>query len=235
MNEVKTCWAPSERDNTRAVVVPTRVSAITLAAGKAERLGFNKLSLRLAGRSIVNHVVNTALASQVTEVVVVLGHYVDELSAEIPRDGRVKVVHNPHHEEGPHSSLKAGLIALNGDAEAAVVLLGDQPFVDVQAIDALIGEWLARRPSVVMPLYKGKRGHPVLFSRTLFRELLEVSEEQGRREVIRRHYEEVATVTVDGEPPLDVDTWTDYLRLAGKAERHSVSSGTSNDGEASDG
>lgn len=205
----------------KADIAPTRlarrgVCAIILAAGRAERLGSSKLSLQLAGRSILRHVIDSALASNLSEIVVVLGHYARELVSEIPDDRRVRSVHNARYDEGQHSSVKAGLAVLDGEAEAAVVLLGDQPFVTPEAINAIIDEFQMRRTPLVLPIYQGRRGHPVLFSSALFPELLEASEEQGRREVVRRHMGRAATVALAQEPPMDVDTWQDYLQLANR-------------------
>lgn len=191
------------------------VSAIVLAAGKAERMGFSKLGLPLAGQSILSRVVNTALASCVSEVVVVLGHFAEDLSTEIPPSPRVKVVHNPCYGQGQHSSLRVGLAAVDFRAAAAVVLLGDQPMVRTEAIDALAGDFQKNRALFVIPTYNGQRGHPVLFSRALFPELLAAGENEGRREVMRRHRAECRTVATGGEPPTDVDTWQDYVSLAG--------------------
>lgn len=195
-----------------------RVSAIVLAAGKAERMGFSKLGLELAGQSILSRVVSIAMASDVSEVVVVLGHFAEYLAAEIPESQRVRAVYNQQYEQGQHSSLRAGLSAVDAQAAAVVVLLGDQPMVTAEAIDAVVGEFARKRAPVVVPIWNGRRGHPVLFSRALFPELLTAGEDQGRREVMRRHQAECAAVNMVGDPPRDVDTWEDYLSLAGQAQ-----------------
>jgi len=208
------------------------VSAIVLAAGEGRRMGALKtpqqakgglagdpalkLALRLGGKSILRRVVEAALASPVDEVVVVLGHGVAELEQELPHDPRVRAVYNPDYASGQSSSLKAGINALASQAQAAIFLLGDQPSISLQAIAALVSAFRSRHSAVVRPLYRGTPGHPVLFSRALFPELLEVTGDQGGRELLARHQAEVATVELNLEPPVDIDTREDYSRLERK-------------------
>jgi molybdenum cofactor cytidylyltransferase len=175
-----------------------------------------KLALRLGGKSILRRVVEAALASPVDEVVVVLGHGAAELEQELPRDPRVRAVYNPDYASGQSSSLKAGINAIASQAQAAVFLLGDQPLISLQAIEALVSAFRSRHSTVVRPLYRGTPGHPVLFSRALFPELLQVTGDQGGRELLARHQAEVATVELNLESPVDIDTREDYSRLERK-------------------
>jgi molybdenum cofactor cytidylyltransferase len=209
-----------------------RVSAIVLAAGEGRRMGSLKapqqakgrlagdpalkLALRLGGKSLLRHVVEAALAAPVDEVVVVLGHGVAELEQELPRDPRVRTVYNPDYATGQSSSVKAGINAIASQAQAAVFLLGDQPLISSQAIEALVGAFRSRHSAVVRPRYRGTPGHPVLFSRALFAELLQVTGDQGGRELLARHQAEVAMVDLNLESPVDIDTKEDYSQLVRK-------------------
>jgi molybdenum cofactor cytidylyltransferase len=190
------------------------VSAVILAAGRAQRMGFSKLNLQLSGKSLLRHVVDVALASVVSEVVVVLGDHAEELAPEIPEDRRLRVVHNPRFAEGQTTSLQAGLASVHPDSEAVVVFLGDQPLVSPEAVNALVAEFSLAGSPIVMPLYQGRKGHPILFARSLFSELLALSPDQPRRDVVTRHLGEAATVSLDELiAPQDVDTWDDYLKM----------------------
>jgi molybdenum cofactor cytidylyltransferase len=164
----------------------------------------------------LRHVVEAALASPVDEVVVVLGHGAAELEQELPRDPRVRSVLNPDYATGQSSSLKAGINALAFQAQAAVFLLGDQPLISSQAIEALVSTFRSRHSAVVRPRYRGTPGHPVLFARALFPELLQITGDQGGRELIARHQSDVATVELNLEPPVDIDTRDDYFQLVRK-------------------
>ncbi len=198
-----------------------RVSAVVLAAGEGRRMGSEaaagdpalKLALRLGGKSILRRVVDTALATPVGEVVVVLGHGAAELERELPRDSRVRTVYNPDYATGQSSSLRAGINAIAPQAQAAVFLLGDQPLISSQAIEALVGEFRRSKSAVVRPRYRGTPGNPVLFSRALFPELLQVTGDQGGRELLTRHQVDVVMVDLNLEPPVDIDTREDYSQL----------------------
>ena len=203
------------------------VSAIVLAAGEGRRMGAApqrakgrlagdpvlKLALRLGGKSILRRVVDTALAAPVGEVVVVLGHGAAELEQELPRDPRVRTAYNPDYSTGQSSSLREGINAIASQAQAAIFLLGDQPLISSQAIEALVGEFRGSKSAVVRPRYRGTPGNPVLFSRALFPELLQVTGDQGGRELLARHQGDVAMVDLDLESPVDIDTRDDYSLL----------------------
>jgi molybdenum cofactor cytidylyltransferase len=97
--------------------------------------------------------------------------------------------------------------------DAAVFLLGDQPLVGTEAIESLVGAFRVHRPPLVQPLYRGGPGNPVLFSRTLFPELLQVTGDRGGRDVLARYREDAAKVDLDLEAPEDVDTMEEYRKL----------------------
>jgi molybdenum cofactor cytidylyltransferase len=164
----------------------------------------------------LRHVVEAALAAPVDEVVVVLGHGAAELEQELPRDPRVRTIFNPEYATGQSSSVKAGINALASQAQAAVFLLGDQPLISSRAIEALVSAFRSGHSAVVRPRYRGTPGHPVLFSRALFPELLQVTGDQGGRELLARHQAEVAMVDLNLESPVDIDTKEDYSQLVRK-------------------
>ena len=209
---------------------PEWVSAIVLAAGEGRRMGSApqrakgglagdpalKLALRLGGKSLLRRVVEAALAAPVGEIVVVLGHGAAELEQELPRDPRVRTVYNPDYATGQSSSLRAGINAIASQSQAAVFLLGDQPLISSQAIEALVGEFRRSKSAIVRPRYRGTPGNPVLFSRALFPELLQVTGDQGGRELLARHQVDVAMVDLNLESPVDIDTKNDYSLLIRK-------------------
>jgi molybdenum cofactor cytidylyltransferase len=192
------------------------VSAIVLAAGQGRRMGALKLALPLGPKSVLRHVVDAALASPVGEVVVVLGHGAAELGAELPKHSRLRSVYNPDFVQGQSSSLKAGINALNPKAEGVVFLLGDQPLVTPETIDALVATFQNYPAAIVQPLYRGIPGNPVLFARALFPELLQVTGDRGGRELLDTHRTELAAVDLDSEAPDDIDTGEDYGKIADK-------------------
>jgi len=210
-----------------AISEGSNVSAIVLAAGLGRRMGRLKLGLPLGGKSLLRHVVEAALASSVSEVVVVLGHGAADLALELPPDARLRAVYNPDFTEGQSSSVRCGVTALDPSAEAAIFLLADQPLIAPETINAVAGAFRTSRASIVQPLYRGVAGHPVLFSRALFGELLQVSGDQGGRAVLARHRAECFSVELPLEFPQDIDTIEDYEKVAA-ALPHNGSSAAKN-------
>jgi molybdenum cofactor cytidylyltransferase len=210
---------------------PVSVAAIVLAAGQGTRMGALKLGMRLGGKSLLRRVVDSALAAPVVEVVVVLGHGSDQLRQELPADERVRAVYNPDFALGQSASLKAGINALAARTQAAVILLGDQPLISPEAIKALITAFGIQPAPLARTLYRlpSRQGqsadlpetgalaaHPVLFSRQLFPDLLQVTGDQGGRELLVRNQQELLAVNLDLEPPVDIDTMEDYFEATQK-------------------
>lgn len=189
----------------------SKVAGIVLAAGMSRRLGRPKQLLRLGERPIVQHVVETALASSLDEVIVVLGAHAADVRTAL--DGiPVRFVINERYEAGQGTSLAAG-VAAAGDADAVVVLLGDQPGVKASTIDAVVAARREQDASIVMAAYDDGRGHPVLFGREHFASLLDLSGDSGGREIIRQRPDRVVTVPVDGATPADIDTEDDWRAM----------------------
>ncbi len=158
------------------------------------------------------HVLKHAAASMLDEVILVLGHQAERISAAVGEWGQ-RVVVNREYATGQSTSLRAGLVAINPDAAAVVFLLGDQPQVLPRTIDALIDAFRTCAASIVLPTYDGVDGHPILIARPLFAELQSVSGDRGARDVIRSHSDAVLQVPVSGTLPRDVDTEEDYAAL----------------------
>ncbi len=184
------------------------VAAIILAAGRSTRMGGpNKLLAELGGRPLVRIVTEQALASKAKGVIVVTGHQA-ELVEKALHGLNVKFVRNPDFAEGLASSVKAGIAAVPGDADGAVVCLGDMPMISAQLIDHLIEAFAPDRGNLIaVPVSDGRRGNPVLWSRRFFNELMTLDGDIGARHLIAKHSEAVAEVPVeDFGAFLDIDT-----------------------------
>ncbi len=195
------------------------ITALILAAGQSSRMGQHKLLLPLLGKPLVLHAVDTALASEVDEVLVVVGYHAEAVRATIA-DRPVRVIENPAYAQGQSTSLRAGIAALAPATEAVIILLADQPLVTQAILQALIHTWQHTGKPIVVPFYNGQRGNPVLFARTLFTELLGVTGDQGGREVLQRHPQEIAPVQIaDALAAQDLDTWQEYQALTARLQQ----------------
>jgi len=187
-----------------------RVGAIVLAAGGSRRFGSPKQLLRWKGKTLLEHVADGALDSSVDQVVVVLGHERETISALLT-DRRVETVVNKDWEQGQASSVRVGLQALRESCDACLFVLADQPHVTSDLIDSIVSRYRRTLAPIVVPVYRGQRGNPVLFARSLFPELLEMQGDQGGRQVLERHENEAETVEVrDPRVFLDIDTMDEY-------------------------
>jgi molybdenum cofactor cytidylyltransferase len=183
-----------------------RVAALVLAAGSSRRMaGENKLLAPVGGVPMLRRAANAALASRCAGVVVVTG-----FAADAVRDALagldLEFVHNPAHESGMASSLRAGLAALAAETDAAVVVLGDMPGIDAGHIDRLIAAFDPQQPKIVVPIKDGRRGNPILWPRAYFAEMQQVQGDVGARDLLQRHAAQVAAVACDDEIFADVDT-----------------------------
>lgn len=190
-----------------------RVSGVILAAGSSTRLGRPKQLLKLDGEPVARIVVRNAIESQLDEVILVTGARSREVAAAVGELGQ-RNVHNPDYERGQSTSVRAGLAAVSPDADAVLFLLGDQPEIGSDVIDAVIAAFRRTGAPIVQPVYGSTPGNPVLFARALFPELVEVTGDMGARSIVKRRSDDVCRIQVSaGPPPGDIDTEADYQAL----------------------
>ena len=188
------------------------IAAIVLAAGASARMGKPKLLLTYHGVPLLRRAVDAATRGGCRDVVVVLGadreHYLPILKGT-----PVRTVQNPDFAQGMSSSIRVGVEAVPDDAEAAVIMLADQPFVDDGVIRRVIETYRTSGMKIVACTYEGTRGVPVLFDRALFLELLVLEGDQGARQVMATYPKHVATVEIPPDRARDIDTPDDAVRF----------------------
>ena len=189
------------------------VSAVVLAAGASTRMGSAKQLLHLGGKTLLETVLDNLWQSQVSEIIMVLGSSADEIRLQVKLEN-VRVVINQSHEQGMGTSVSAGIAAVGSQSEGALLVLADQPFVRPATFDLLIDQYRAKKPRIVIPLFQGFRGNPVLIDRALFPELLNLAGDVGCRAIFGNHTDEMLKVPVDDVGVLlDVDTKADLERF----------------------
>jgi molybdenum cofactor cytidylyltransferase len=188
------------------------LEGIVLAAGESRRMGYPKPLLEIGGRTFIEQIVETMLAV-VPRLVIVIGAHREHVRAAIPRDERIAIVENPSYSRGQLSSLKVGLGIVQPDSAGALVHLGDHPMVRVETFQAIVDSYDRTGKPIVIARHDGRRGHPVIFDRALFGELLSAPEEEGARHVVNADPSRVAYVDLD-DPGinLDLDTPADLAR-----------------------
>lgn len=177
--------------------------------------GQNKLLAEIGGTPIVRRSVEAALASRAARVIVVTGH--DAASVRNALRGLdVVIVHNPDYAEGLSTSLRKGIASVPAEMEAALIVLGDMPFVTPQLIDALSAAQEANPEAfIVVPTCDGKRGKPVLWHRSLFAELQGIEGDKGARDLFSRYERRLVEISVTDDAVLiDIDTSEELKRYA---------------------
>jgi molybdenum cofactor cytidylyltransferase len=185
-----------------------RTGAVVLAAGKSSRMGANKLLFDVAGRTVLDRLLDV-LVQSVGEVVVVTGNNPEPIRA-IAEAHVVRVAHNADHEKGMTTSFQTGVRALK-NVDGVFLVLGDQLGLQPE-LPRLMAAALEDIPGalIVSPTHGGKKGHPVLFSCSLRDEILAV--EVTLKEVVDRHAGEHVYVEGGGWCILDFDTPADFER-----------------------
>ena len=191
------------------------VSAILLAAGESRRMGaINKLTLMVEGEPLLHRTVRMLQAARLTELVVVLGHQLEEAQVLLQGLG-VRSVYNADYREGQMSSVHCGLAALTRPCEGVMICLCDQPLLTTQDIDDL-SDAFARRSggSILVPTYQGRRGNPIVLAYAHRDEILGGERNLGCKRLIERNPELVATIEMDNDHVVfDLDTPEDYENL----------------------
>jgi len=205
------------------------IAAIILAAGESRRMGFPKALLPYgppAGSDgphppLLGHLLDVMKRSRAEPIVVVLGLESERIrNAIAPASwGRARPVVNERYREGMLTSFVAGLDAVEkSSAEGTLVLPVDHPDVGPAIVDLLIGRFEETSRPIVLPVHRGRRGHPVLFSRAVFDEIRRAPESVGARQVVWDHQEDLLEVEVP-DPGIgrDVDTPGDYRSFRGRS------------------
>jgi molybdenum cofactor cytidylyltransferase len=180
-----------------------RFGGLVLAAGAARRFGYPKQLAPFRDRPLLEHAVVAATSAQaLSRVVVTLGSHAEEILAAVDFH-RAEPVVVADWEEGQSASLRAGVRALAADADAVVVLLGDQPLVSFRVVEHMVHAW---RPDLdaARATYRGEPGHPVVLGRSLFDAVDAISGDAGARSLFGSAT--VLDVECGSAAVLDVDT-----------------------------
>lgn len=200
----------------------SRVAAVILAAGASSRMGTPKQLVPIAPgaeETLLARVIENVSGSRAGEIVVVLGHAAEEIRRRVALSG-VRVVVNENYREGMGTSLGVGLAALSAQAEAALIVLADQPFLRPATLDRLIAEYETQKPQIAIPFYRGFRGNPVLLDRSVFPEVMQLRGDIGCRAIFGSHLENILKVPVDDLGILaDIDEAADLEKFRHLAER----------------
>lgn len=188
-----------------------RISGVLLAAGKSERMGKNKLLLPFGNHTVIEESLLQLIESGLDEVMVVTGFQrekVEKLIEEKFRD-TINVVYNENYNSGRAESIKCALGNIDKKSDAVLFMVADKPSVKSNLIRKAAGEFKRETPLILYVQTPAGRGHPVIFSKSLFGELMELYGEPTGDAIFDKYRDE-AVIIEDRNPQIDIDTLEDY-------------------------
>jgi molybdenum cofactor cytidylyltransferase len=192
--------------------MPAKIHGLVLAAGLSRRMGTFKQLLPFGGRTVVESVVGAVQDGGVDALTVVLGHRADEVR-EVLAPLNVATVVNEAYREGMFTSVLCGLRQV-ASADAVLLALVDQPQISASIVKAVIDSFRGGKAGIVIPVFGGKRGHPIVLDLPRYRVEIEgLTGEEGLKPVVRGHIEDTLELLIEDERILrDLDTPEDYER-----------------------
>jgi molybdenum cofactor cytidylyltransferase len=188
------------------------ISAIVLAAGESKRMGRPKMLLPWGKSTVLQTVITTLQAARVEDILVVTGGAHNQVEALV--GPAVQTVFNENYAQGEMlSSIQAGLRVKMRGAQAVLIALGDQPQLRAETVEKILDEYQKDNPSLIVPSYKMRRGHPWLIAQELWNEILEMQAPESARVFLNRHAKDIHYIPLDTPTVLqDLDTPEDYSR-----------------------
>lgn len=174
------------------------LASVILSGGSSSRMGSPKALLPYQGRPFLDHLLEVTQHPKIGVRRVVLGAHAESITKAIALNPR-EIVVNEKWEQGQLSSLLAGLRSLPTGTDGMMLCLIDHPLISATLVDRLIEQFYATRAPVVLPLFEGRRGHPVIFSAAVYGELERAPVEVGARSVVWAHEKEICEFQTDEE------------------------------------
>lgn len=195
---------------------PKLITPIVLAAGDSTRMGLPKALLPIGAEFFLARILNTLDNLGLTGTIVVLGNHAAQIRPRIS-ERRVQIAVNANPADGQLSSIKLALSRLNPSSIGCLVWPVDQPGISENLVRALIQLFMDSRAPLVLPRCGERRGHPAVFGRALFQEIMDTPLHEGLKALVLRHQGDMALLSTDEHAIIeDIDTPEDYFRSTGE-------------------
>ncbi len=174
------------------------LAAVILSGGASSRMGSPKALLPYQGRPFLEHLLEIISRPEIGARRVVLGADAESIAKAVPLKANEMII-NAQWEKGQLSSIQAAVRKLPAGTDGMLVFLIDHPLISSALVGELIAQFYKSKKPIVLPVYEGRRGHPVIFSASLYPELLRAPLETGARAVVWAHADEVEEVPTNEE------------------------------------
>jgi molybdenum cofactor cytidylyltransferase len=174
------------------------LAAVILSGGASRRMGSPKALLSYQGRPFLEHLLEIAHHPKIATRRVVLGPHAEPIAKEVHLHAD-EIVINDEWEKGQLTSIHAALRSLPTDVDGMLLLLIDHPLISATLVGELIDAFYRSGKPIVLPIYDGRRGHPIIFASALFPELLQAPLDVGARNVVWQHESDIQTVQTNEE------------------------------------
>jgi len=189
-----------------------KICAVILAAGESKRMGYPKMLLPFNGSTMLECVIANISQSRIDKIIIVLGAEKESL-IQLAKKLTIEYYYNENFKEGMLSSVQCGFRNLPEDCSACIVFQGDQPLITHVVIDAIIKAYLATHKGIVIPVYKKKRGHPILIDIKYRKNIDKLNPAIGLRALPSLFSDDVLEVETQGPGILrDFDTYQQYMK-----------------------
>ena len=188
-----------------------RVAGVVLAAGESRRMGQLKALLPFGSRTVVEQVLQPLLSADLSEVAVVLGHRAEDIAAVL-EPLPVRLLYNADYRLGMTSSVQVALRSLDPIPDAYLFALVDQPQIAFPVIQALLTAHARTHKGLIIPVWQGKRGHPLLLAAAYRPAVLALTPDQGLNVVTRGYPQDTLELPIGSDDVLrDMDYQEDYV------------------------
>jgi molybdenum cofactor cytidylyltransferase len=174
------------------------LAGVILSGGASRRMGAPKALIPYQGRPFLEHLLEITQHPKISTRRVVLGPHAEPIARQVHLHAD-EIVINDEWEQGQLSSIQAALRSLPPDVDGMLLLLIDHPLISAALVGELIDAFYSSKKLIVLPLYEGRRGHPLIFASALFAELLQAPLEVGARHVVWQHQDQIHTVQTNEE------------------------------------
>ena len=192
-----------------------KVNGVILAAGTSSRMEWNKLLLPYNNHTIIEEVALQLSGSKVDNILIVTGFEKNLVERAVKNAEKLKPVHNENYKLGRAESIKCAVQHTDKDADALLFMVGDKPTVSSDLINNAIYKFKKTKPKLLYTQTPSGRGHPIIFSKALFPELLLLAGDEVGNDLIDR-YKDETVILEDNEIQVDIDTISDYNLLLKK-------------------